>query len=192
MARRDRLQAAAAGVAGWTQEQRNDEARRLYALAGYSASTRCASSSFTTPKHHRACRVRWRPCGATCSAWRRDREPGVAGLLQTRRTRSTRSSFASARIGDYDDPYALPKSADNHGMNDMAYKQPRYDELVTLATREADRQHAWRSWRRPKDHARRHAHSPHLLLRDEARGQPWVVGLRDNILTTTTAASCAS
>jgi len=60
-------------------------------------------------------------------------------FLQTRRTKIDTQLFRFGWIGDYDDPYTFAEILQTtHGMNDMAYSNPRYDELVERASREGD------------------------------------------------------
>ena len=127
--------------ASWTQEQRNAEARRLYALAGYSAEKPLRFQLlYNTESNHRRLAV------AMAAMWRDVLGAEVEILsqewqvfLQTRRTKIDTQLFRYGWIGDYDDPYSFAEILlSSHGMNDMAYDNPRYDELVTRATREAD------------------------------------------------------
>ena len=129
--------------ASWTQEQRNAEARRLYALAGYSAEKPLRFQLlYNTESNHRRLAV------AMAAMWRDvlGAETEIVSqewqvFLQTRRTKIDTQLFRYGWIGDYDDPYSFAEILlTTHGMNDMAYSNPRYDELVGRATREADAQ----------------------------------------------------
>lgn len=127
--------------ATWTQEQRNEEARRQYALAGYSAEKPLRVQLLhNTEINHRRLAV------AMAAMWR-----DVLGMeteilnqewqvfLQTRRTRIDTQVFRYGWIGDYDDPYTFAEILESkHGLNDMAYDNPRYDALLLQASREAD------------------------------------------------------
>ncbi|TFG87419.1 MAG: peptide ABC transporter substrate-binding protein [Chromatiales bacterium] len=127
--------------ATWTQEERNAEARRLYALAGYSADKPLRFQlMYNTETNHRRLAV------AMAAMWR-----DVLGVeteilnqewrvfLQTRRSRIDTQLFRYGWIGDYDDPFTFAEILEsNHGMNDMAYSNPRYDRLLARASREAD------------------------------------------------------
>jgi len=127
--------------AGWTQEQRNAEARRLYAEAGYSAEKPLRVQLLhNTEINHRRLAV------AMAAMWR-----DVLGVeteilnqewqvfLQTRRTRIDTQVFRYGWIGDYNDPFTFAEILDSkHGLNDMAYNNPRYDQLLLQASREAD------------------------------------------------------
>jgi len=127
--------------ATWTQDQRNAEARRQYALAGYSAENPLRVQLLhNTEINHRRLAV------AMAAMWR-----DVLGVeteilnqewqvfLQTRRTRIDTQVFRYGWIGDYNDPYTFAEILESkHGLNDMSYNNPRYDELLLQASREAD------------------------------------------------------
>lgn len=127
--------------ASWTQEERNAEARRQYALAGYSAAHPLkVQLLYNTEINHRRLAV------AMAAMWR-----DVLGVetdilsqewqvfLQTRRTRIDTRVFRYGWIGDYDDPYTFAEILQSqHGLNDMGYDNPRYDALLAQASREAD------------------------------------------------------
>ncbi|MEO7386603.1 MAG: peptide ABC transporter substrate-binding protein [Gammaproteobacteria bacterium] len=127
--------------AAWTQEQRNVEARRQYALAGYSSEKPLRLELFyNTESNHRRLAV------AMAAMWR-----DVLGVeteilsqewqvfLQTRRARIDTQLFRFGWVGDYDDPFTFAEILQTtHGMNDMAYSNPRYDALVERASREGD------------------------------------------------------
>jgi oligopeptide transport system substrate-binding protein len=127
--------------ATWTQEQRNAEARRLYAVAGYSADRPLRVQLLhNTDVNHRRLAI------AMAAMWR-----DVLGVeteilnqewqvfLQTRRTRFETQVFRYGWIGDYNDPYTFAEILESkHGLNDMAYDNPRYDDLLARASREAD------------------------------------------------------
>lgn len=127
--------------ATWTQAERNAEARRLYAQAGYSAEKPLHLQLLhNTEINHRRLAV------AMAAMWR-----DVLGVetellneewpvfLQTRRTRIDTQVFRFGWIGDYNDPNTFAEILQSkHGMNDMAYNNPRYDELLAQASREAD------------------------------------------------------
>ena len=62
-------------------------------------------------------------------------------FLQTRRTRIDTQVFRYGWIGDYNDPYTFAEILEStHGLNDMGYNNPRYDQLLAQASREADPQ----------------------------------------------------
>jgi oligopeptide transport system substrate-binding protein len=127
--------------AGWTQAERNAEARRLYAEAGYSRERPLrVQLLYNTDNSHR------RLSAAMAAMWRE-----VLGVevelsnqewqvfLQTRRERLDTQVFRYGWIGDYQDPYTfLEILQSRHGLNDMGYANPRYDELLAKAAAEAD------------------------------------------------------
>ena len=127
--------------ATWTQEERNAEARRLYAQAGYSAEKPLRVQLLhNTEINHRRLAV------AMAAMWR-----DVLGVeteilnqewqvfLQTRRTKIDTQVFRYGWIGDYNDPYTFAEILESkHGLNDMVYNNPSYDELLLQASREAD------------------------------------------------------
>jgi oligopeptide transport system substrate-binding protein len=127
--------------AAWTQAEREAEARRQYALAGYSADKPLKVQLLhNTEINHRRLAV------AMAAMWRE-----VLGVqteilnqewqvfLQTRRTRIDTQVFRYGWIGDYDDPYTFAEILESkHGLNDMSYDNPRYDALLAQASREAD------------------------------------------------------
>lgn len=172
--------------ASWTQEQRNAEARRLYAEAGYSPEMPLrVQLLYNTETNHRRLAI------AMAAMWR-----DVLGVnteilsqewqvfLQTRRTKIDTQVFRYGWIGDYDDPYTFAEILlSTHGQNDMAYSNPRYDGLLSRASREADA-------------------ATRMELLEEAERvmlddmpilpiyfyvtkrvvKPWVVGFKDNIM----------
>ena len=105
--------------ATWTQEERNAEARRLYALAGYSTDKPLRFQlMYNTETNHRRLAV------AMAAMWR-----DVLGVeteilnqewrvfLQTRRSRIDTQLFRYGWIGDYDDPFTFAEILEsNHGM----------------------------------------------------------------------------
>jgi oligopeptide transport system substrate-binding protein len=172
--------------AGWTQEQRNAEARRLYAEAGYSAEKPLRFQLlYNTETNHRrlavAMAAMWRDVlGAETEILSQEWQV----FLQTRRSKIDTQLFRQGWIGDYDDPYTFAEILlSTHGQNDMAYNNPRYDELVARATREGDA-------------AARMAmleEAERIMLDDmpvlpiyfyvtKRVVKPWVVGYEDNIL----------
>ena len=127
--------------ATWTQEQRNAEARRLYRAAGYSPGKPLhVELLYNTEINHRRLAV------AMAAMWR-----DVLGVetelmneewpvfLQTRRARIDTQLFRYGWIGDYNDPYTFAAILETkHGLNDMAYSNPRYDALLLKASQKAD------------------------------------------------------
>jgi oligopeptide transport system substrate-binding protein len=172
--------------AHWTQEQRNAEARRLYAEAGYSAEKPLhVELMHNTEINHRRLAV------VMAAMWR-----DVLGVeteiisqewqvfIQTRRTRFDTQVFRFGWVGDYNDPYTFAELLHSaHGINDMGYNNPRYDDLLARASREADA-------------AKRMAlleEAERVMLDDmpilpmyfyvtKRMVKPWVAGYEDNIM----------
>jgi oligopeptide transport system substrate-binding protein len=172
--------------ATWTQEQRNAEARRLYAEAGYSAEKPLhLQLLYNTETNHRRLAV------AMAAMWR-----DVLGVdteilsqewqvfLQTRRSKVDTELFRYGWIGDYDDPYTFQEILlSTHGQNDMGYNNPRYDDLVGRATREAD---AAKRMALLEEAERVMLDGmpvlPIYFYVSKRLVKPWVVGYDDNIL----------
>ena len=172
--------------ARWTQEERNAEARRLYAEAGYSAEKPLrVELMYNTEVNHRRLAV------AMAAMWR-----DVLGVeteilsqewrvfIQTRRTKIDTQVFRMGWIGDYDDPYTFAELLHSaHGINDMGYNNPRYDDLLARASREAD----------PAVRMGLLEEAERLMLDDmpilpiyfyvtKRVVKPWVAGYEDNIM----------
>lgn len=172
--------------AHWTQDERNAEARRLYAEAGYSADHPLkVQLLYNTGIDHRRLAV------AMAAMWR-----DVLGVqteilsqewkvfLQTRRSKIDTRIFRFGWIGDYNDPYTFLEILQSaNGLNDMGYDNPRYDALLAQAASEADA-------------ARRMAlleEAERVMLDDmpilpiyfyvsKQMVKPWVAGFKGNIL----------
>lgn len=172
--------------AGWTQAERNAEARRLYSLAGYSAENPLrVQLLYNTDSNHRRLAV------AMAAMWRE-----VLGVetelsnqewqvfLSTRREKLDTQVFRYGWIGDYNDPYTFAEILHSaHGLNDMGYANPRYDELLSRAAREAD----------PVARMALLAEAERVMLDDmpviplyfyvsKQMVKPWVAGFEDNIM----------
>ncbi len=172
--------------AQWTQAERNAEAQRLYAEAGYSASRPLRMQLlYNTESNHRRLAV------AMAAMWRE-----VLGVetellnqewqvfLQTRRSRLDTQLFRYGWIGDYNDPYTFAEILESkHGLNDMGYSNPRYDALLAAAAREAD----------PQQRMDMLAEAERVMLEDmpivplyfyvsKKMVKPWVAGMEANIM----------
>lgn len=175
--------------ADWTQEERNAEARRLYAQAGYSPERPLRMQLlYNTDNNHR------RLCVAMAAMWRE-----VLGVqtellnqewqvfLQTRRERLDTQIFRAGWIGDYLDPYTFAEILHSRsGLNDVGYDNPRYDALLEQASREAD----------PAVRFGLLAEAERLVVHDvpliplyfyvsKRLVKPWVGGYQDNIMNRT-------
>ncbi|MCC5795120.1 MAG: peptide ABC transporter substrate-binding protein [Chromatiales bacterium] len=127
--------------AGWTQAEREAEARRLFEQSGHAAeSPLVLELIYNTDDNHR------RLATAIASMWQE-----VLGVetrlsnqewkvfLQTRRERRQTQVFRSGWIGDYLDAFTFTELLHStYGLNDTGYASERYDELVDTAALEAD------------------------------------------------------
>lgn len=127
--------------AAWTQDQREAEARRLYAEAGYSRERPLTVElMYNTDENHR------RNMGAIAAMWKE-----VLGVdtrlsnqewkvfLQTRREKRQTQAFRAGWIGDYLDPFTFIELMHSQfGINDSGYSNPAYDALADQAAAEVD------------------------------------------------------
>jgi oligopeptide transport system substrate-binding protein len=171
--------------AGWSQAEREQQARRLYQEAGYSRERPLrVEVLYNTLDDHRRVAV------AIASMWRE-----VLGVevrltnqewrvfLDTRHEKNT-EVFRAGWIGDYYDPYTfLELYLSNSELNDSGYASAAYDGLLRDASAELDSQ-------------RRHAlmaEAEALLLEDlpimpiyhyvsPRLVKPWVAGFVPNIM----------
>lgn len=125
----------------WTQQERVAEARRLYEEAGYSRDRPLRLQIlYNTHENHRTIAV------AISSMW--NEALGVETelvneewkvFLETRRTRQTTQVFRAGWIGDYNDANTFAEMMHSQsGLNDSGWNNPRYDELLALASQEND------------------------------------------------------
>ena len=119
--------------AAWTQEERAEEARRLFHQAGFSDSeTLMVELRYNTSENHRRIAV------AVAAMWRE-----VLGVrtrlineefrvfLQNRSQRRVTQVFRDGWIGDYQDAFSfLEIFHSEHGRNDAGYNNPRFDRLL--------------------------------------------------------------
>lgn len=126
--------------ADWPREQRLAEAQRLYAEAGYShANPLRVELRYNTAESHRRIAV------AVSSMWRE-----VLGVettlhneefqvfLNSRQSRQL-EVYRSGWVGDYNDANTFAEAMmSNHGLNDMGWNNPEYDQLVRNAGLEHD------------------------------------------------------
>ncbi len=115
--------------ASWTQEQREAEAKRLYAEAGYSAANPLRTEiMFNTQEDHRRIAV------AIAAMWKRvlGVEATISNqewkvFLDTRKPEGARRrSFGSSWIGDYNDAFTFAELLrSTSGQNDYGLRQPR-------------------------------------------------------------------
>ena len=129
--------------ADWPREQRFEEARRLYAQAGYSRDNPLqVEIIYNTHENHKKVSL------AVAAMWR-----SVLGVdytlinqewkvfLQTRKLKEDTEVFRAGWIGDYNDPYTfLELLHSKHGINDSGYYNPEYDALLARIASENDAQ----------------------------------------------------
>ena len=127
--------------AAWTQEERVVEARRLYALAGYSEENPLRTRIlYNTQEDHRRIAV------AIASMWRQTLGVEVEILnqewkvfLDTRQQKIETEIYRSGWIGDYNDAYTFAELfASGSGLNHTGYSSPDYDRLLREASAEGD------------------------------------------------------
>ena len=127
--------------ASWTQEQREAQAKRLYAEAGYSAEHPLRTElMFNTQEDHRRIAV------AIAAMWKRvlgfevtisNQEWKV--FLDTRSQKVATQVFRSSWIGDYNDAFTFAELLrSTSGQNDSGYDSPEYDRLLDAAQAELD------------------------------------------------------
>jgi oligopeptide transport system substrate-binding protein len=119
--------------ATWPQERRNEEARRLYAKAGYSGERPLRIEiRYNTSENHKKLAL------AVASLWKQ-----VLGVqatlvneewkvfLQNRKQKVLTQVFRAGWISDYSDPYSfLELFRTGHGQNDYGYSNDLYDQLL--------------------------------------------------------------
>lgn len=129
--------------AGWTQEQRNAEAQRLYREAGYSeANPLVVELLYNTDQNHK------RVAGAVAAMWKQtlgvrtrmiNQEWKV--FIENRKRKLITQVFRSGWIGDYNDAYSFSQLLHSkNGQNDPGYRSAAYDALIDAAAATADPQ----------------------------------------------------
>ena len=125
--------------ADWSQERREEEARRQYHLAGYSErNPLTVELRYNTGENHRKIAV------SIAAMWKealgvRTRliNEEFRVFLQNRAQRRVTQVFRAGWIGDYQDPYTfLELFHSRHGRNDAGYKSPSYDRLLRQISEE--------------------------------------------------------
>jgi oligopeptide transport system substrate-binding protein len=172
--------------ASWTQAEREAEARRLYAQAGYSIDQPLRLQIlYNTHENHRTIAV------AISSMWNE-----VLGVrtdlvneewkvyLETRRSKQTTQVFRAGWIGDYNDAFTFAELMhSDSSMNDSGWNNPAYDELLERASMERD----------PTQRAEYLQQAERILLEDvplipvyfyvtKRMVKPWVGGYESNIM----------
>jgi len=127
--------------AAWTQEEREAEARRLYAEAGYSEQSPLRTEIvYNTQEDHKRIAI------AIAAMWKQTLGVEVSILnqewkvfLDTRRQKEITQVFRGGWIGDYNDAYTFAElMQSNSGLNDPGYVSAEYDNLLALASAEGD------------------------------------------------------
>ena len=172
--------------ATWTQEERNAEARRLYAEAGYSKDNPLeVEILYNTNENHKRLSV------AIAAMWSQTLgvETSLVNeewkvFLETRRRRETTEVFRAGWIGDYNDAFTFSQLRySKNEMNNSGYANPAYDALLERAAMEGD----------PVERAKIMEESERLLLADlpvipiyfyvsKHLIKPWVGGHQSNIM----------
>ena len=130
------FKAVPANWSQWTQEQRNQEAQRLYSEAGFSKEKPLeVEILYNTSDNHKRIAL------AIAAMWKqtlgvkttlRNQEWKV--FLETRRLKQGTQVYRAGWIGDYDDPYTFSQLLHSENeMNHPGYSNKEYDELINLA-----------------------------------------------------------
>ena len=172
--------------AEWTQEQREAEARRLYAEAGYSSENPLkVEVLYNTSDNHKriaiALRFMWQQVLGV-EATLANQEWKV--FLETRKRKQETEIFRAGWIGDYEDAYTFAQLLDStNEQNDSGYNNPNYDALLAAASAEPDVV-------RRAEHLQ---HAERVMLADQPilplyfyvtkrMVKPWVRGYEGNIM----------
>jgi oligopeptide transport system substrate-binding protein len=127
--------------AAWTQAEREEEARRLYAQAGYSAENPLETEIiYNTQEDHRRIAL------AIAAMWNQvlGVEAGILNqewkvFLDTRRQKIDTQIFRGGWIGDYNDAFTFAElMLSTSGLNDSGYSNLQYDALLQEASMEGD------------------------------------------------------
>jgi len=172
--------------ASWTQDEREAEAKRLYAEAGYGPDNPLRTQiMYNTQEDHRRIAV------AIASMWKQ-----VLGVeaeilnqewkvfLDTRNRKVDTQVYRQGWIGDYNDPFTfLELLRSTAGQNDTGYANSEYDRLVAASQSELD----------PRSRMELLQEAERLMLNDmpilplyiyvrSRLIQPWVGGYESNIM----------
>ena len=172
--------------AAWTQEQREAEARRLYAEAGYSPENPLTVEVLynTSDNHKRiaiAMAFMWKQVlGVQASLANQEWKV----FLETRKGKQDTEIYRAGWIGDYEDAYTFAQMLEStNEQNDFGYDSPQYDALLAAASAEPDIQ-------RRAEYLQR---AEHVLLADQPllplyfyvtkrMVKPWLRGYEGNIM----------
>ncbi|PKL96047.1 MAG: peptide ABC transporter substrate-binding protein [Gammaproteobacteria bacterium HGW-Gammaproteobacteria-8] len=126
-------------AAGWTQAEREQAARELYARAGYSEGNPLeVELRYNTSENHRRIAV------AVAAMWKqvlgvrtRLANEEFRVFLQNRQLKRRTEVFRAGWIGDYQDAFTfLELFHSAHPRNDSGYDNPRYDRLLAQISNE--------------------------------------------------------
>jgi oligopeptide transport system substrate-binding protein len=170
----------------WSQQERESEARRLFAEAGYSANQPLTIELlYNTSANHKRIAI------AIASMWKK-----VLGVemrllnqewkvfLATRQSKETTQVFRGGWVGDYDDAFTFSQLMHSaNGMNHSGYRNSSYDALIGRAAGELN----------PELRARLLMQAEGILLGDmpiipiyfyvsKHLVKPWVGGRQPNIM----------
>jgi oligopeptide transport system substrate-binding protein len=127
--------------ASWTQAEREDEARRLYALAGYSDENPLLTEiMYNTSEDHKRIAL------AISAMWKQVLGVEVSILnqewkvfLDTRKQMTDTQVFRDAWIGDYNDAFTFAELYQSaSGLNTSGWANERYDQLLNRGATESD------------------------------------------------------
>jgi len=132
-------QPAVPEYAGWTQQERVDEARRLYQQAGFSAENPLRTEiRYNTSENNKKLAL------AVASMWKQ--ELGVLAtlvneeqkvFLQNRQQKALTQVFLGGWTSDYNDPYSfLELFRSGESRNDFAYSHTSFDALLEEIAKE--------------------------------------------------------
>ncbi len=172
--------------ASWTQEQREAEAKRLYAEAGYGPDKPLRTEiMYNTQEDHRRIAI------AISSMWKR-----VLGVeaemlnqewkvfIDSRNQKRDTQVYRQGWIGDYNDPFTfLEILRSTAGQNDTGYDNPEYDQLVAESQSALDPQQRMNILQQAESIML--ADMPILPLYTYVTArlvQPWVGGYESNIM----------
>ena len=127
--------------ADWSREKQIEEARRLYAEAGYSRDNPLVTEiRYNTSENHKKIAV------AISAMWKQVLGADVKLLneewkvfLQSRKDKNKWDIVRYGWVGDYNDPFTFTEIMHStHGQNDSGFNNPEYDAKIEAASIEGD------------------------------------------------------
>ncbi len=127
--------------ANWPREKQIEEARRLYAEAGYSKDKPLVTEiRYNTSENHKKIAV------AISAMWKQVLGADIKLLneewkvfLQTRKNKDAWDIVRYGWVGDYNDAFTYAEIMHStHGQNDSGFNNPEYDRLIEAAATEGD------------------------------------------------------